>query len=456
MRRAAAVDVTVGLTRLLGAVPVWRPGVQSVLRRDGLTFSALVGIAARRRPEETAIVDAQGPVSCAELDDLVDRRAAEIDEPRWTVNEPDSRSFVVEVAAGLRGNADVVLLDPRTPAPQVELGPRRGKRGQVILLTSGSTGTAKGVERGGVRSTQGIPVSTLVRRLPLRSGSPLVVTPPLFHGFGFGFLAVGLAFGMPVVLLRDPAEVADYVGTHPGCVLVGVPPVLAKIERAGGRAEPAAVVSGAGMLHPAVAARLVSAYGPVLFNLYGSSEDGWSTIATPDDLAAAPGTIGRPAAGIRVAVLDEAGNPLRAGEIGHLCIASRLEFAQYAGGGRRARLGGMADSGDLGYQDTAGRFFVAGRSDAMVVTGGENVFPAEVEDVLLAHPAIAEARVDGVPDEEYGTRLAASVVLRSPVDVDELLAYARTRLPRHKVPRSVRCVAVVPITSTGKPARRVT
>ncbi|TDO52545.1 acyl-CoA synthetase (AMP-forming)/AMP-acid ligase II [Kribbella sp. VKM Ac-2527] len=464
-------DGAIGLARLLRGVPVWRPRVVRILQRDGLTLAALVAIAAARRPDEVALLDDDGPLTYAELEQLVASHAGELppDLGRVEIREPNHRSFVIAVAAALRRNADVVLLDPRSPPVDVS-GGRRGRRGQIVLMTSGSTGSAKGVERGGVRSAQGIPITTMVRLLPISAGVPLVVTPPLFHGFGLGFLALGLAFGMPVVLRRrlDPAEIADFVRAHPGCLLVGVPPVLARIERAGAPAEPGAVVSGAGSLHPAVAARLSSSYGPVVFNLYGSSEDGWSTIATPADLAEAPGTIGRPAAGVRVAVLDESGKPLRAGEIGHLCVASRLEFAQYAGGGGRARLGGMADSGDLGHYDTAGRFFVDGRADDMVVTGGENVFPTEVEDVLLGHPAVAEVMVDGVPDEEYGARLEAFVVRRPsgeaalraedvpPLRAEELIAYARTRLVPAKVPRIVHFVAALPMTPTGKPRRRVT
>jgi acyl-CoA synthetase (AMP-forming)/AMP-acid ligase II len=205
----------------------------------------------------------------------------------------------------------------------------------------------------------------------------------------------------------------------------------------------AAVVSGAGPLHPAVADRLTKAFGPVLFNLYGSSEDGWSTLATPADLAEAPGTIGRPAAGVRITVVDDAGRPLAPGEVGHLWIASSLQTRR-------------GDSGDLGHRDSAGRFFIDGRADDLIVTGGENVFPAEVENVLLTHPAVAEARVFAVPDEEYGALPTAHVVRRSvepetAVRAEELIAYARQRLVPAKVPRSIGFVDELPLTSTGKP-----
>lgn len=458
-----------GLLRLLRAVPFWRPQVLQVLRTQGLTLSALITIAALKSPDGVALIDDDGPLTYADLDHLVEQAAADVHATRVDVREPNHRSFVVAAAAALRRNADVVLHEPTStgtpptpsrsgpsPRSQQRLKPRR-RRGQVILLTSGSTGVPKEVERGGVRLAQGLPIGTLLGVLPVHG--PVVLTVPLFHGFGLGFLALGVAFGVPVVLWRkvNAPTIAQFIGEHPGCLLVGVPPVLARIAREQTNARPAAVVSGAGQLHPVVAEHLRTAYGDVVFNLYGSSEEGWSTIATPTDLRAAPGTIGRPAAGVKVAVLDDNGRRVDDGEIGHLCVSGRLEFKQYGGGARRARLGGMSDSGDLGHRDRDGRFFVDGRADDMVVTGGENVFPIEVENVLLQHPSVAEARVDGVPDDEYGTRLEAHVVRRHDTLTDEdLIAWARTRLTGAKVPRTVRFAAVLPTTASGKYRRRVT
>jgi len=432
-------DVPIGLGRLLAAVQPWRaPGA---FRTHGLTLATLITLAARNHPGDVALIDDDGPLTYADLEQLTHEPAA---GERIAVREPNGRSFVAAVVSGLRANADVVLVDPRAPA--VEVGVRRsGRRGQVVVMTSGSTGTPKVVERK-VSTAQAVPIATLLRRLPLQRGVPLVITQPLFHGFGVGFLAVGLAFGMPVVVRRHlhAEEVADFLRDHPGAVLTGVPPVLAKVARTGVVVPLAAVVSGAGSLHPAVADRLSKAFGPVLFNLYGSTEQGWSTLATPTDLAEAPGTIGRPAAGVQLAILDDAGRPLRPGEVGHLHVSGRLSAK------------GSADSGDLGHQDSAGRFFVDGRADDLIVTGGENVFPIEVENALLSHPAVADARVVGVPDEEYGALLEAHVVRREPVDAWELLRHARARLSPAKVPRSITFVAELPVTSTGKPARRVT
>lgn len=428
----------IGLGRLLAAVRPWRaPGA---FRAHGLTLATLTTLAARNHPGDVALIDDDGPLTYADLESLTHEHT---DAERVAVREPNGRSFVIAVVAALRANADVVLVDPR--APSVEVGTHRAaRRGQVVVMTSGSTGTPKAVERK-VSLGQAVPVATLVRRLPLQQGVPLVVTQPLFHGFGVGFLALGMAFGMPVVVRRhfDADEVAAFLRNHPEAVLTGVPPLLAKVARTGVRVPLSAVVSGAGPLHPAVADRLTKAFGPMLFNLYGSSELGWSTLATPADLREAPGTIGRPAAGVRVEIVDADGRPSRAGEVGRIHVGGRLA-------------GPTTDSGDLGHRDSAGRFFVDGRADDLIVTGGENVFPVEVENALLSHPAVAEARVFAVPDEEYGALLRANVVKRDSVAEVELLAYARVRLSPPKVPRRIVFVRTLPVTSTGKPAGRVT
>ncbi|WP_165949071.1 AMP-binding protein [Kribbella turkmenica] len=433
-----AGDVVIGLGRLLAGVRPWRAPL--AFRRHGLTLATLTTLAARNNPGAVALVDDDGPITYADLDRLTYEHS---DGERIAVREPNGRAFVAAVVSGLRANADVVLADPGAPA--VEVGARRARRrGQVVVMTSGSTGTPKAVDRK-ISAAQAVPVATLVRRLPLRRGVPLVVTQPFFHGFGVGFLALGLAFGMPVVVRRHfrPEDVAGFLRDHPGALLTGVPPILSKVARTGIEVPLAAVVSGGGQLHPAVAERLTRAFGPRLFNLYGSSELGWSTLATPIDLREAPGTIGRPAAGVRVAVAGDDGQPVRAGQIGHIHVGGRLA-------------GRMADSGDLGHRDSAGRLFVDGRADDLIVTGGENVFPIEVENVLLAHPAVAEARVGGVPDEEYGARLEAHVVRRRAVEAWELRRHARAHLGPAKVPRTITFVTELPVTSTGKRDRRVT
>ena len=500
VRGSAVVDVVAGSVSLLGAARPWRPSSWRIASRDGLSFAALASLAAQRSPGATAIVDDDGELSCAGLQRLGDDVAAAVAgaervavlarNGRWiagaVVGVSRSGADLVLVNADLAREAvgailaaeriDVLLVDgddlpvpdgaatvdvrrvPRSIAPVAQ----RSRRGRIVVLTSGSTGVPKGAHLATTRVVQAVPITTLLHRVPWRSATCLVVTCPMFHGFGLGFLAVGLAFGLPVVVSRrlDAAATASVLVQRPGAAVVGVPPVLARIARASEDVRPAAVISGAGLLHPRVSERLVEAFGPVLVNMYGSSEEGWSCLATPADLVEVPGTIGRPAAGVRIEVLDDDGRPVPDGVTGHLCVGSSLAFSHYTGAGRRRSLGGLADSGDLAHRDRHGLLVVDGRSDDMVVTGGENVLVPAVEDALLAHPRIAEARIDVLPDEEFGVRLEAQVVPRDPVDLDparglaaDVDAWAAEHLARFERPRAVHVVPTLALTPIGKPQR---
>jgi fatty-acyl-CoA synthase len=199
-------------------------------------------------------------------------------------------------------------------------------------------------------------------------------------------------------------------------------------------------------------------FGDILFNGYASTEVGTGTLATPRDLRAAPGTVGRPAAGVRIKILDEEGLELPQGETGRIFVGSPLLFDGYTGGGASKQvIDGLMSTGDVGHFDAAGRLFIDGRDDDMIVSGGENVFPQEVEELLLTHDALADAAVYGVADPEFGQRLTAMVVLKpgvQPPDEDELKGFVRQRLARYKVPREIRFVERLPRTSTGKLQRR--
>lgn len=307
------------------------------------------------------------------------------------------------------------------------------------MLTTGTTGPARGVDRGAVRLVQGLPVATLVARLPVRRGEPLMVLPPLFHGFGLGLLSLGLAVGAPVVLTRrfEPERVWDVVAAEGVRTLVVVPPMLAELvddPRAGDRAVALrAVVTGAGPLHPDLAVRSRRVLGEVLHNLYGSTEHGWATLADPEALAEAPGTVGRPPLGVRVQVRTADGRRAEPGEEGRVWVGGVLDLTS-----RR----GLSDTGDLGYLDRAGRLFVTGRVDDVVVTGGENVWTGEVVAALRAHPDVADAAVTGDTDERYGTRLVARVVLASGSTArpEDLQAHLRELLPPAARPRELRLV----------------
>ena len=189
---------------------------------------------------------------------------------------------------------------------------------------------------------------------------------------------------------------------------------------------------------PNSAHRFMQAFGPCLYNLYGSSETGFGAIATPDDLRAAPGTVGYPPVGTEVRILGPDGQPLPAGQVGRVFLQDRAGVQRAtSGGGTKEVIDGYMNTGDLGHLDAAGRLFIDGRADDMVISGGENVFPREVEEVLAGHPAVAEVAVIGVPDEQFGQRLRAFVVARpgATVGAEELRDYLKDRVARFKVPR---------------------
>jgi acyl-CoA synthetase (AMP-forming)/AMP-acid ligase II/NAD(P)-dependent dehydrogenase (short-subunit alcohol dehydrogenase family) len=348
------------------------------------------------------------------------------------------------------------------PAPE--------EHAQTVMLTSGTTGTPKGAVRT-VRPSALLPLALggfldlgRVRPTP-RSGAPFVVAPPLFHLYGQVGLLAAFGLGSPIVLRRrfDPEATLEQIERTRAEVLLAVPTMLRRITelpepiRAGyDHSSLRMIVSGAAPLSADLSGTVLDQFGDVLYNGYASTEVGGGTLATPSDLRAAPGTVGRPMAGIKLRILGGAGDELPAGETGRVFVGSPLMFDGYTGGGGKEVIDGLMSTGDLGHIDGAGRLFIDGRDDDMILSGGENVFPQEVEDLLIAHEQIADAAVLGVPDEEFGQRLAAFVVLMPGASIteDDLKPYVRERLARHKVPREIAFVDSLPRTSTGKLQRR--
>jgi acyl-CoA synthetase (AMP-forming)/AMP-acid ligase II len=213
--------------------------------------------------------------------------------------------------------------------------------------------------------------------------------------------------------------------------------------------------SGSALPGP-LATEVMDRFGDVLYNLYGSTEVAWATIATPKDLRAAPGTAGQPPFGTIVKLLDEDGREVPQGETGRIFVGNELVFDGYTGGGSKAIVDGLMSTGDVGHMDAGGRLFVDGRDDEMIVSGGENVFPREVEDLLSHHEAVDEAAVLGVDDEKFGQRLRAFVVLSSDgaASEDDLKAYVKKNLASYKVPREIVFLDELPRNATGKVLKR--
>jgi acyl-CoA synthetase (AMP-forming)/AMP-acid ligase II len=337
--------------------------------------------------------------------------------------------------------------------------------GRLVILSSGTTGAPKGAPRQPSASAALGPLTTLLEQLKPRARDPIVIGPPVFHGFGLAFLGLALFVGAPVVLRRrfDPQWALEAIARHRATHLVGVPVMLQRMlalpaaERARHDTSSLRGVASAGApLAPDVATAFMDAFGDVLFNLYGSTETGFASWAGPADLRAAPGTVGRAPRGATIAVLDGERRPVPPGTVGTVFIGSGLVFDGYTGGGSREVVDGLMNIGDVGHLDAAGRLFVDGRDDDMILSGGENVYPQEVEDVLAGHPRLADAAVVGVADPDFGQRLRAFAVPREGEQVtdEELTAYLRERLARYKLPRELVFLDAIPRNPTGKVLKR--
>ena len=345
---------------------------------------------------------------------------------------------------------------PRAPRP-----PRQP--GRVVILTSGTTGTPKGANRESPSSLG--PAAALLSRIPLRGREPTMIAAPLFHSWGYAHFILAPALASTLVLRRrfDPLQTLRAVERERARALVVVPVMLQRMLELGpevlGSIDTASlrVIASSGSELPGpLAQRVMDAFGEVLYNLYGSTEVAWASIATPEDLRAAPGTAGRPPRGTAVKILDERSGELPAGQTGRIFVGSELVFEGYTDGGNKVRHGLLMSTGDVGHFDGDGRLFVDGRDDEMIVSGGENVFPAEVEDLLARVPGVREVAVLGVPDEDFGQRLSAFVALEPGVSLsaDDLREHVRRNLARYKVPRDVEFVGELPRNATGKVLKR--
>jgi acyl-CoA synthetase (AMP-forming)/AMP-acid ligase II len=346
--------------------------------------------------------------------------------------------------------------------PVRSLPPRPRREGKQIILTSGTTGTPKGARRGGSNLEALI---SILSTIPLHTGDVVYDAAPLFHSWGLAHFALGLVLGNTLVLRRrfDPEAALRLIEEGRVNVLAAVPVMLQRImdlptaTREQYDTSSLRVVAVSGSALPGdLALRFMDAFGDVLYNLYGSTEVAWASIATPSDLRQAPGTAGRPPRGTVVKLVDADGHEVAEGRPGRIFVANSMLFEGYTGGGSKPVVGGLMGTGDTGHFDDAGRLFVDGRDDDMIVSGGENVFPREVEDLLSEHPAVAECAVVGVADTEFGQRLKGFVVLREghAATATELQDYVRARLARYKIPREVVFVSDLPRNATGKVVKR--
>ncbi|MGQ0839743.1 acyl-CoA synthetase [Actinokineospora sp.] len=414
-------------------------GARLLLMNTGFAAPQLVDVA--EREEVTAVVHDQ------EFTGLVDALPADLARFVAWVDDIPARAPTLEELIACTDDRSV-------PAPR--------EPGGMVLLTSGTTGTPKGAPRQ-VRSP--LAAAQFLDRVPLRSGECTVLAAPLFHGTGLSQFIITFALGSTVVLRRrfDPEATLAAIQDNRATALVVVPTMLQRILDLGpetlSRYDTGSlriVFSAGSALSPELGNRATRAFGEVVHNLYGSTEVAVATVATPDDWRAAPGTVGKAPVGCRVLLYDDAGAPVtEPGVVGRVFVGSGLSFAGYTDGRHKEVIDGLLSSGDLGHFDADGRLFIDGRDDDMIVSGGENVFPAEIENLLVAYPGVIEAAVIGVPDPDFGQRLKAYVVVAPGAEVgeDELRDHVKANLARFKVPREVVFLDELPRNATGKLVR---
>ncbi|MGV0739362.1 acyl-CoA ligase FadD12 [Mycobacterium syngnathidarum] len=337
---------------------------------------------------------------------------------------------------------------------------RGGEKSKVILLTSGTTGTPKGAKHSG-----GGPevLKSILDRTPWHTEERVVIVAPMFHAWGFSQLAFAASMACTIVTRRkfDPEATLELVDRHRAKGLCVVPVMFDRImelpenvlDRYDGRTLRFAAASGSRM-RPDVVTAFMDRFGDIIYNNYNATEAGMIATATPADLRAAPDTAGKPAEGTEIRILDSEFRQVPTTEVGTIYVRNSTQFDGYTSGSTKDFHEGFMSSGDVGYLDEAGRLFVVGRDDEMIVSGGENVYPIEVEKVLAGHPDVAEAAVIGVDDAQYGQRLAAFVVLAGTTTPDVLKAYVRENLANYKVPREITVLDELPRNSTGKIDRR--
>jgi acyl-CoA synthetase (AMP-forming)/AMP-acid ligase II len=336
-------------------------------------------------------------------------------------------------------------------------------QGRTIMLSSGTTGRPKGARRPprpGVR-----PLASMLSRVPMRVHDTLIIDAPLFHTWGYCAMQIGLALRSTLVLHRrfEPEQTLRVIGEHRRVNVFTVPVMVQRLMDLPGEVlerydtSPLRVMAVSGAAFPGdLATRFMDRFGPRLYNVYGTTEVSWVSIAGPKELARHPGTAGRPPRGTTIAILDERRRRASHSVIGRIYAANELLFEGYTGGTPSEVWDGLLSTGDLGHLDRSGLLFVDGRHDGLVVSGGENIVPRDVEDALARLPEIREVAVIGVPDDSYGQRLAAYIVLRPGMRLEPaaVRAYVHDQVARYAVPRDVHFIPELPRNASGKVVHR--
>jgi len=454
--------LAVGLTALVGRPPT----SVAILSRNHRGFvDAFLAAGRLGVPGLLLNTGFSGP----QLADVLEREQATL-----IVYDEEFVGLVEEAQARVPGLVEVLSwVDepatlPEVPRAEDLIDAHRGERppyarpGRVVLLTSGTTGTPKGATRSGGGPEE---LAAMLERIPWHARETVVVAAPTFHAWGFGQMVIAATMACTMVLRRrfDPEATLAIVDEHRATAIALVPVMLERIvdlpahvlDRYSLASVRFVSASGSRMRADAVIG-FMDRFGDVVYNSYNATEAGQISVASPADLRHAPDTAGRPVSGTTVRLVDEHGGDVPVGEVGRIVVRGASEFDGYTAGDTKASLDGYMVSGDVGRLDVEGRLYVVGRDDDMIVSGGENVYPIEVERSIGELPSVREVAVVGVADEAYGQRLAAYVVPVTPgsVTADVVRAHVKGQLAGYKVPRDVVLLDELPRNASGKVVAR--
>jgi acyl-CoA synthetase (AMP-forming)/AMP-acid ligase II len=358
--------------------------------------------------------------------------------------------------------ADLIARGDEAPPPEP------AAPGGSMVYTAGTTGKPKGALRRVID-----PASILPRLAELDCLDPAhvhLVAGPLYHSAPGGFALYAQLVGNTVVVMRkfDPEEALALIERHRCSTTFMAPTLLKRIvdlpepvrARYDVRSMRSLVVAAA-PCPMRVKEQALAMFGPVLYEFYGSTELGVNTVLRPADVLRKPGSCGRAATGVELAILDDEGRAAPAGTPGELHVRRYSgvfdEYYKNPAATAQTSRGEWMSVGDVAWMDEEGFVYICDRKRDMIISGGVNIYPAEIEDTLHRHPAVEDAAVFGVPDENWGERVHAAVQLRPGREATarELMDFCRVHLADYKTPREVSFHAEFPRDTAGKLVKRL-
>ena len=340
--------------------------------------------------------------------------------------------------------------------------------GAAMIYTSGTTGKPKGALR--TRTDRTIVFALLAELNLLHENSVHLTTGPMYHSGPLAFASLSHTLGAPIVVLRkfDPARWIDLVAEHRVTNTFSAPTQLKRIVSLPAdvlaRADMSSMVTliaNAAPVPYALKEEIIAKLGDgFLYEVYGSTELGVDTVLKPEDQLRKPGSCGKPYGGIEIKIVKDDGAIAKPTEPGELFVRTNLAMDGYYH--TSEQLTELADEewksvGDVAYVDEEGYVYICDRKKDMIISGGVNIYPAEIEAVLYAHPQVLDAAVFGIPDDEWGERVHAIVQAKPGelIVIDELRAFAEPRLANYKRPRAYELRDALPRTDSGKLLKRV-